>query len=184
MNRDGLFPDAQMERASPVAMDLPYACHRRILRHCRALRTLRRHVAECGQSLEAQMVSHVLLRFFDNEVPQHYDDEEQDLFPALIHSMGGSEAAGLRELTRRAAEQHRALAAEWDRLRTPLEQVAAGRSILLPSQDVEAFARRWNEQIGREEAGLLPMASRLLSGTELAVVHRRMQGCRRCFRAG
>ena len=67
-------------------------CHRRVLAYCATLRRLVLYVCECGCTRDAQVVSHGVLRFFDIEVPRHYADEEEDLFPALIESMAGSDA--------------------------------------------------------------------------------------------
>jgi hemerythrin-like domain-containing protein len=122
------------------------------------------------------MASHTLLRFFDNEVPQHCMDEEQHLFPALIDSMAGSDAVCLRALANGSMERHQVLAAQWERLRGSLEHIAAGRLILLPRNEVEAFAAAWTGHVDVEEAELLPMASRLLSDDELVALYRRMQG--------
>ena len=152
-----------------------YSCHRRVLRHCATLRRLVLYIAEGGDNRDAQVVSHGVLRFFDNEVPPHYADEEEDLYPALIESMAGSDAVCIRELACGSARQHRVLAAQWAALRTPLEDLAAGRSTLLPAQLVETFARQWYDHIGLEEGELLPMAVRLLTDTELARIHRVMQ---------
>lgn len=38
------------------------------------------------------------MRYFDTAA-RHHEDEEQDLFPALLESMAGSDAVCLRELT-------------------------------------------------------------------------------------
>ena len=170
------IPDSGADSKSPLAA--LYACHRRVLAYCATLRRLVLYLGECGCNREAQVVSHGVLRFFDNEIPQHYADEEEDLFPALIESMAGSDAVCLQELTRGSAEQHRALAAQWDALRGSLEQIAAGRETVLSAQSVEAFARQWYDHIGLEESELLPMASRLLTDHELERIDRGMRGRR------
>jgi hypothetical protein len=150
-------------------------CHRRVLARCATLRRLVLYVAECGCNRDAQVASHGVLRFFDVEVPRHYADEEEDLFPVLIESMAGSDAVCLQDLTRSSAREHRVLADQWSVLHGPLEDIAAGRDLLLPAQAVESFARHWWDHIGHEESELLPMASRLLSDEELARIERGMQ---------
>lgn len=152
-----------------------YSCHRRVLRHCETLRRLVLYIAESGFNRDAQVASHGLLRFFDNEVPPHYVDEEEDLYPALIESMAGPDAVCIRELARGSARQHGVLAAQWDTLRMPLEGIAAGRATLLPARLVEIFARQWYDHIELEESELLPMALRLLTDDDLARIHRVMQ---------
>lgn len=169
------FPDSVFSSSPRAPLSMLYACHRRVLDYCATLRRLVFYIPERGCDRDAQVVSHGVLRFFDNEVPQHYADEEDHLFPALIESMAGSDAVCLHDLTRGSAEQHRALAGQWSTLRQPLEEIAAGRDTLLPSRSVEAFARQWYDHIGLEESELLPMASRLLTGDELAHISRRMR---------
>lgn len=159
----------------PEPLAALYTCHRRVLRSCATLRRLVLYIGECGCDREVQVLSHGLLRLFDCEVPQHYADEEEELFPALIESMAGSDAVCLHDLTRGSAEQHRALAASWSSLRGPLEDIAAGRQALLPSRTVENFARKWYDHIEIEEGELLAMASRLLTEDDLARINRGMQ---------
>jgi hemerythrin-like domain-containing protein len=167
------LPLSRADSQSPLSA--LYACHRRVLAYCATLRRLVLHVAESGCNREAQVVSHGVLRFFDNEIPQHYADEEEDLFPALIDSMAGSDAVCLQALTRGSAEQHRALSAQWNLLREPLEEIAAGRRGFLSCESVEAFTKLWHDHIGAEEGELLPMASRLLTDGDLARVNRAMR---------
>lgn len=167
------LPLSRADSQSPLAA--LYACHRRVLAYCATLRRLVLHLAESGCNREAQVISHGVLRFFDNEIPQHYADEEEDLFPALIDSMAGSDAVCLQALTRGSAEQHRALAVQWNMLREPLEEIAAGRGSRLSSESVETFTRLWGDHIGVEEGELLSMASRLLTDGDLARVNRAMR---------
>ena len=47
------------------------------------------------------------MRDFDTSARHHHDDEERDLFPALIESMAGSDAVCLRELTAALTAEHR-----------------------------------------------------------------------------
>lgn len=155
-----------------------YDCHRHVLQHCATLRRLVLYVSECGCNREAQVASHGLLRFFDNDVPRHFADEAEDLYPALIESMAGSDAVCLNELTRGSQEQHRALQRLWRELRGPLEQLAAGHEVTLSAQAVEAFEAQWRELIGLEEGELLPMAARLLTDDEMARVERAMEARR------
>ena len=166
-------PFSRADAQSPLAA--LYDCHQRVLSYCTTLDRLVSHIAEFGCNRQAQVVSHGVLRFFDNEVPQHYADEEEDLFPALIESMAGSDAVCLQALTKGSAEQHRALAVQWNVLRKPLEEIAAGKGSLLSSETVEAFARQWRDHIGVEEGELLSMASRLLTDGDLARVQRGMR---------
>ncbi|HSW16137.1 MAG TPA: hemerythrin domain-containing protein [Ramlibacter sp.] len=162
-----------------VAADEPiaalYAWHGRALRCCAALRRLPFHLAERGCDREAQVACHGLLRFFDNEAPQHYADEEEDLFPSMVEAMAGSDAVCIHALARGVSEQHRALAEQWRQLRPALEELAAGREVRLAHDAIETFVVQWRELVAAEEAELLPMASRLLADAQLAQITQHMR---------
>jgi len=136
------------------------------------------HLAAHGADADARGAAASILRYFDGAALQHHLDEEEDLFPALIESMAGSDAVCIRELTTRLADEHRRLEAAWRRLRPRLEGIAAGENEALDAQAVEAFARLYEEHLAVEEAELLPMAGRLLGDAELDAVGRAMRARR------
>lgn len=53
--------------------------------------------------------AHAVMRYFDSAARHHHEDEELDLFPALLESMAGSEAVCLRDLTASLCNDHRRL---------------------------------------------------------------------------
>lgn len=165
---------------SPAAgADRPLAmmatCHERLGRQCATLRRLVPHLAGAGADAEAQEAARAVLRYFDRASPQHHQDEEEDLFPALLESMAGSDAVCIRELTKSLAADHRTLQAAWARLRDPLLAVAEGRSAGLPAAEVEAFVALNEAHGAREDAELLPMAERLLDDGALARIGEAMK---------
>jgi hemerythrin-like domain-containing protein len=115
------------------------------------------------------------VRYFDVSARQHHEDEEQDLFPALLESMAGSDPVCLRELTAGLAAEHRELEMLWRRIRRALERVVEGGFVSLSLEEVEAFAGFYARHIQREEQELLPMAARLLSEDGLERVGRAMR---------
>ena len=141
--------------------------HARTLQQCESLRQLALGLAEHGCDEQASRTAETLLRYFDLCAPQYCSDEEEDLFPALLESMAGSDAVCLRDLTSEMARQHRALEAMWQRLRKPLAALAGGQSAALEGAEVQAFAALHRSQIEREETELLPMAARLLTDDAL-----------------
>jgi hemerythrin-like domain-containing protein len=170
------FPGFPASPASPEApLEMLSACHSRIERQCATLRRLVPHVATHGANEEARTAAANVMRYFDSSAAHHHADEEEDLFPALLESMAGSDAVCLRDLTDALKADHRALASDWQRVRAALEEIAAGTSARLPSEDVEALIGRYERHIEREETELLPMAARLLSDEELAHIGRAMR---------
>ncbi len=170
------FPGFSTPAAGTEApLEMLSVCHDRIARQCATLRRLVPHLALHGADPEAQTAAANVMRYFDTSAINHHRDEEVDLFPALIESMAGSDAVCLHEMTEGLTLDHRALEAHWQRLRIPLAQIAAGESILLASEDVEAFAGLYERHIEREDTELLPMAARLLGDDALASIGRAMR---------
>ncbi|WHZ12726.1 MAG: Repair of Iron Centers di-iron protein [Burkholderiaceae bacterium] len=162
--------------AGPEApLEMLATCHDRMARQCATLRRLVPHLAQHGSDEPARTAASGVMRYFDTSAVQHHQDEEVDLFPALIESMAGSDAVCLREMTQGLAAQHRELEALWQHLRKVLEQVVAGKPAVLPAEDIEAFVGLYERHIERENSELLPMAARLLSDDALATVGRAMR---------
>ena len=151
------------------------ACHGRIETQCATLRRLVPHLLVHGVDEEARAAATRIIRYFDTSALHHHADEEDDLFPALIESMAGSDAICLRDMIDGLTADHRALAACWRHLRAILERIAAGERVPLLFDDVEALAVRYERHIEREEKELLPMAARLLSGDDPARIGRAMR---------
>lgn len=154
------------------------ACHGRIETQCATLRRLVPHLLVHGVDEEARAAATRIIRYFDTSALHHHADEEDDLFPALIESMAGSDAICLRDMIDGLTADHRALAACWRHLRAILERIAAGERVPLLFDDVEALAVRYERYIEREEKELLPMAARLLSDDDLARIGRAMRARR------
>lgn len=150
-----------------VPLEMLAACHLRVQDQCATLLRLVPHLATQGADRPAQQTATALMRYFDTAARHHHEDEERDLFPALIESMAGSDAVCLREITAALTADHRALEARWLALRVVLAQVAAGQAALLAPDEVGDFARLYARHIAREESELLPMAQRLLGDAEL-----------------
>jgi iron-sulfur cluster repair protein YtfE (RIC family) len=150
------------------------ACHAHIERRCMGLRRLAVYWAARGADARARAVAAGMLRFFDTMVLSHHADEEQDLFPALIEAMAGSDAVCLREMVAGLTTDHRQIEAFWRRVRAALEQLAEGWPTALASADVEALANAVRQHTEREERELLPMAARLMGDDALAHIGRAM----------
>ncbi|MBP6319164.1 MAG: hemerythrin domain-containing protein [Rubrivivax sp.] len=150
-----------------VPLEMLAACHLRVKGQCSTLLRLVPHIAAYGSDRSAQEAAIAVMRYFDTSARHHHDDEERDLFPALIESMVGSDAVCLREFLAALIVEHRELEARWQILRALLSQVAAGQAVPLKQADVSSFTQLYERHIAREETELLPMARRLLSDAEL-----------------
>jgi len=166
-----------------VGFEAPLAmlaeCHQRIEQQCETLARLVPHVAEHGSDAAAGEAAQAVMRYFDIAAPKHHADEEEDLFPALIEAMAGSDAVCLHEMTQALQADHDELERRWATLRSALERIARGEPAQLPLDEVSAFAARYAAHIEREERELLPMAERLISAAAMArigVAMRRRRG--------
>jgi len=144
--------------------------HARTLQHCEALRQLVLRLEECGCDEQSRRAAASVLRYFDVCASQYCSDEEEDLFPALLESMAGSDAVCLRDLTSAMAQQHRTLEMMWQRLRKPLAAAAAGKPAAPERGSVDVFVALYRSHIEREQIELLPMAARLLTDDALGQV--------------
>jgi len=169
------FPGFSAPAAGPEApLAMLSACHDRMERQCATLRRLVPHLVEHGVDEAARTAAANVMRYFDTSASHHHADEEENLFPALIESMAGSDAVCLRELTEGLKADHRALEMAWQCVRSVLEKVARGESARLASDNVEALAGQYERHIEREEMELLPVAARLLSDDDLYRIGRPM----------
>ena len=118
------------------------------------------------------------LRYFDLTESQHHRDEEDDLLPALVEAMAGSDPVCLRELAARATAAHRAIEAAWRALRPDVLAVSRGEPARLSASAVAALAERCLASFELEDREILPMAARLLDDATLADLGRRFDARR------
>lgn len=159
-------------------LELLSACHDRIVRQCATLRRLAAHVARHGADAAAQTAATSVLRYFDTAAVLHHLDEEEDLFPALIESMAGSDASCIHAMVTGLSQEHRQLEALWAGLREPLASMSAGQMAVLNEASVEQFCALYATHMQREDDELFPMAARLLDDLALADMGRAMRARR------
>lgn len=173
------FPGHQAPAASlEVPLEMLAACHGRVAAQCATLQRLAAHLPVHGADTAAQQAATAVMRYFDSAARDHHADEEQDLFPALIESMAGSDAVCLRDLTTLLTQQHRQLEQHWASLRRALLPISQGVSPDLDTNLVAEFVALYQAHMAREDQELLPMAQRLLSDAALAQIGQAMRARR------
>ena len=65
-------------------LEMLQACHERIEAQLALLARLRTHLAEHGVDQAAQEAIAGIQRYFTLAAPLHHQDEEEDLFPAMV----------------------------------------------------------------------------------------------------
>lgn len=170
------FPGASTPDASFEApLEMLAACHGRVDKQCRTLERLIEHLPRHGADAQARDAAVAVMRYFDTAAVHHHEDEERDLFPALLESMAGSDAVCLRELTGSLRADHVALAADWQAVRRGLTSVAGGDAAGFDAAAARALIDAYARHIRREETELLPMAGRLLDDATLRRIGRAMR---------
>ena len=117
-------------------------------------------------------------KYFDEAAPRHHRDEEEDLFPALIESMAGSDAVCLHGIVDRLSAEHRRLESTWQRLRPALLALAQGRPATIDRSLATAYIDALRAHLAVEDEELMPMARRLLSDEQVGQIGVGMRGRR------
>ena len=158
-----------------VPLEMLAACHGRVHQQCELLQRLLPHLRAHGADEQARDAAQRVLPYFDTAARHHHADAEQDLFPALLEAMAGSDAVCLRDMIARLGTEHRALERRWAGLREALLAVQRGEASALKDDEVSGFVDAYAAHIAYEEAELLPMAARLLADDQIEAVGRAMR---------
>lgn len=173
------LPDFSSPAASTeVPLEMLAACHGRVEKQCDTLKRLAAWLPEHGCDEQARQAAVAVMRYFDTAAVDHHADEEQDLFPALIEAMAGSDAVCLHELTQHLSAEHRILESLWATVRQSLSAIAMGTLDGTEMPGLPPFLQTYHAHLKKEDDELLPMAARLLSQEQLtqigiAMRHRR-----------
>lgn len=151
------------------------ACHDRIREQCETLRKLAGHLPVHGCDAQAQQAASNVMRYFDSAGRHHREDEEEDLFPLLIAAARGENAERLALLVDQLHREHQELEEEWLKLRESLELIAHGEHVPINELEVNRFAGMYQVHVVAEEANLLPIAEKILTPEEIAVLGRGMR---------
>ena len=105
-----------------------------------------------------------LLRMFHNRLLAHHDDEERDLFPAVLRvAQPGTEADRAQAMVTQLVREHREIAQLWKQLEPAVQAIANGDLPRLDSALLHELVRRFNEHVRLEEEEFLPFAQQVLA---------------------
>ena len=105
-----------------------------------------------------------LLKMFHDRLLAHHDDEERDLFPAVLRvAQQGDEAERARTLVAQLVREHREIAQVWKQLEPAVQAIANGYLPKLDSALLHELVRRFNEHVRIEEDEFLPFAQQVLA---------------------
>lgn len=149
--------------------------HGRLLLQCDALLRLPGRVAAEAPDAVACKAASELRYELDLAIARLHQDEERDLFPALLESMGGSDPICIRQMTDARAQEHREIERRWLPLGQWLETVAQGSDRAPEPGAVDSFVSLVRSHIELEDQELLPMAERLISDAAIAEIGEAMR---------
>jgi iron-sulfur cluster repair protein YtfE (RIC family) len=105
-----------------------------------------------------------MLKMFRDRLLAHHDDEERDLFPAVLRAtQPGAETDRARAMVDQLVREHREIAQLWKQLEPAVQAVANGYLPSLDAACLQELVRRFNEHVRLEEDAFLPFAQRVLA---------------------
>ncbi|MNK45537.1 Pyridoxine/pyridoxamine 5'-phosphate oxidase [compost metagenome] len=150
-------------------------CHDKIRKQLTTLQNLLGHLAQHGNTTDAQQAAKAVLQYFNKAAHLHHDDEEQDLMPMLQATATGDDAALLATLVPEILADHQRMDQAWLTLRPELDAIAAGTGKQLSADGVAAYVAAYQAHMSKEEGQLAPMAKRLFSAQQMEQLGTAMQ---------
>ncbi|WP_425253317.1 pyridoxamine 5'-phosphate oxidase [Janthinobacterium sp. NFX145] len=150
-------------------------CHDKIRKQLTTLQNLLGHLAQHGNTTDAQQAAKAVLQYFNKAAHLHHDDEEQDLMPMLQATATGDDAALLATLVPEILADHQRMDQAWLTLRPELDAIAAGTGTQLADEGVAAYVAAYQAHMTKEEGHLAPMAKRLFSAQQMERLGTAMQ---------
>ena len=131
-------------------------------------------------SARARSCAADLLKMFRDQVLAHHEDEERDLFPAVLRvAQPGAESDRAQAMVAQLVREHHEIAALWKQLEPTVQAVANGYLPGLDAALLQELVQRFNEHVRVEEEEFLPFAQQVLArqGADMAMLglalHRR-----------
>ena len=105
-----------------------------------------------------------VLKMFRDRLLAHHDDEERDLFPAVLQvAQPGNEADRARSMVEQLVREHREIAQLWKQLEGAVQAIASGYLPRLDAALLQELVQRFNEHVRAEEEDFLPFAQQVLA---------------------
>lgn len=153
-------PDPQSPSPGETPLDGFSRCHLGILTQLVAAADLPQLIAAGDR---ARHVASDTVAVFDSSVFEHHRDEENELFPTvLLSAAAGEESDRVALLTRRLAQEHRAIESLWAELKPAIKSVAQGRTAQVDATALALLVRLYTAHALFEEEEFLPLAQRIL----------------------
>ena len=135
-------------------------CHAGILGHLQTLGSL---PALLEPAARARQVAADALGFFREAVFEHHNEEERELFPAVLASATpGEERDRVKGIVDALTAEHRRVEAAWAKLEPKLKAVAKGHASDVDPADISALVEVYRAHARYEEEVFLPLSQTIL----------------------
>ena len=105
-----------------------------------------------------------MLKMFRDRLLAHHDDEERDLFPAVLRAtQPGAETDRAQAMVTQLVREHREIAQLWKQLEPAVQAIANGYLPQLDAALLQELVRRFNDHVRLEEEEFLPFAQVVLA---------------------
>lgn len=111
----------------------------------------------------ARDIAEKAVAFFQVAIFEHHQDEERELFPAVLSSAEpGEETAQVKIMVKRLTDEHRELEALWKQLESGLKKFAKGHASDINVNEVQRLVTQYKAHASYEEAEFLPLSQTIL----------------------
>ncbi|TXH84442.1 hemerythrin domain-containing protein [Thauera aminoaromatica] len=135
-------------------------CHSGIVRHLNDLDSL---VPLLEPARQAHRLAAEAVRFFRSSIFEHHDEEERELFPAVIANANADERSKAQEAVDRLVREHRHLESVWSKLQPQLDAVAHGGVGDVDVDAIKMLVANYQAHAKFEEDVFLPLAKAVLA---------------------
>jgi hemerythrin-like domain-containing protein len=157
------FDDMSAEHYS-VDTDRPLTnfshCHIGILHHFDQLSELLQVMSDADA---AKKIAKEAVDYFHLGMKAHHQEEERELFPAVLSSaIPGEERELVAQLVEKLTQEHRALENAWKDTEPALKEIIKGHANTVDHVHFKLLIKRYKAHAGSEETVFLPLAEKIL----------------------
>ena len=135
-------------------------CHIGILHHLDHLSEL---LQVMGDEQAAKKIAKEALDYFHLGMKAHHQEEERELFPAVLSSaISGEERTHVAQLIEKLTQEHIGLESTWKELEPALKEITKGHANTLDQVHFKLLISRYKAHAGLEETVFLPLAEKIL----------------------
>ncbi len=164
-----LFSKPAPSTDTSAPLDTFHRCHEGIIHQLNATASL----AELADAaMRARRVAQDTLKLFEVAVMPHHNEEETELFPAVLRSALPEELEQVKAMVKTLTEEHRDVEAQWLLLAPAVKKVARGHDAEIDAAGMAELVRRYLKHARTEEDVFLPLAQRILgrNGNHMAAL--------------